>query len=78
MNLTPAVIVAAVLLGLAGPARPATIVISDTSAAVCARAASQGLADEASAYQDYEEALVLEPGWDLPKQELLRFTVTRK
>jgi tetratricopeptide (TPR) repeat protein len=40
--------------------------------------AYEGIDDEASAYQDYEEALVLQPGWDLPKQELLRFTVTRK
>ena len=40
--------------------------------------AYEGIDDEASAYQDYQEALVLQPGWDLPKQELLRFTVTRK
>jgi tetratricopeptide (TPR) repeat protein len=40
--------------------------------------AYEGLDDEKSAYIDYQEALVLEPGWDLPKQELLRFTVTRK
>lgn len=40
--------------------------------------AYEGMDDEALAYQDYQEALVLQPGWDLPKQELLRFTVTRK
>lgn len=40
--------------------------------------AYEGLDDEKSAYLDYQQALVLEPGWDLPKQELLRFTVTRK
>ena len=34
--------------------------------------------DEKSAYLDYEQALTLEPKWDLPKQELLRFTVTRR
>lgn len=34
--------------------------------------------DETSAYLDYQQALVLQPGWDLPRQELLRFTVTRK
>jgi len=40
--------------------------------------AYEGINDEKSAYLDYQEALVLQPGWDLPKQELLRFTVTRK
>jgi len=40
--------------------------------------AYEALDDEKSAYLDYEQALVLQPGWDLPKQELLRFTVTRK
>ena len=40
--------------------------------------AYEGIDDEASAYQDYQEATVLQPSWDLPKQELLRFTVTRK
>ena len=40
--------------------------------------AYEGIDDEKSAYLDYEQALTLEPGWDLPKQELLRFTVTRR
>jgi tetratricopeptide (TPR) repeat protein len=40
--------------------------------------AYEGLDDEKEAYLDYQQALVLQPGWDLPKQELLRFTVTRK
>jgi tetratricopeptide (TPR) repeat protein len=40
--------------------------------------AYEGLDDEKSAYLDYQQALVLQPGWDLPKQELLRFTVMRK
>jgi tetratricopeptide (TPR) repeat protein len=40
--------------------------------------AYEGLDDEKSAYLDYQQALVLQPGWELPKQELLRFTVTRK
>jgi tetratricopeptide (TPR) repeat protein len=40
--------------------------------------AYEGLDDEKSAYLDYQQALVLQPGWDLPRQELLRFTVTRK
>ena len=40
--------------------------------------AYEGLDDEKSAYLDYQQALVLQPDWELPKQELLRFTVTRK
>jgi tetratricopeptide (TPR) repeat protein len=40
--------------------------------------AYEGIDDEKSAYLDFEQALTLEPGWDLPKQELLRFTVIRK
>jgi tetratricopeptide (TPR) repeat protein len=40
--------------------------------------AYEGAGDAKSAYQDYQEAMVLKPGWDLPKQELLRFTVVRK
>jgi tetratricopeptide (TPR) repeat protein len=40
--------------------------------------AYEGIDDEKSAYLDYEQALALEPNWDLPKQELLRFTVTRR
>ena len=40
--------------------------------------AYEGLDDEKTAYIDYTQALVLQPGWDLPKQELLRFTVMRK
>jgi tetratricopeptide (TPR) repeat protein len=40
--------------------------------------AYEALDDETSAYHDYEQALVLQPGWDLPRNELLRFTVTRK
>ena len=40
--------------------------------------AYEGLDDEKSAYLDYQQALVLQPGWDLPAQELLRFTVMRK
>jgi tetratricopeptide (TPR) repeat protein len=40
--------------------------------------AYEGLDDEKSAYLDYQQALVLQPGWDLPEHELLRFTVTRR
>lgn len=40
--------------------------------------ADEGVDDEKSAYLDYEQALTLAPGWDLPQQELLRFTVMRR
>jgi tetratricopeptide (TPR) repeat protein len=40
--------------------------------------AEEGLDDEKSAYLDYEQAVALKPDWDLPRQELLRFTVTRR
>lgn len=40
--------------------------------------AHEGLDDEKSAYLDYQQALALKPGWDLPQKELLRFTVTRR
>ncbi len=40
--------------------------------------AEEGLDDETAAYRDYQQALVLSPGWDLPEHELLRFTVTRR
>jgi tetratricopeptide (TPR) repeat protein len=40
--------------------------------------ADEGLDDETSAYLDYQQALVLQPGWDLPQHELLRFSVTRR
>ena len=40
--------------------------------------AYEGIDNEQAAYLDYQQALTLEPGWDLPRQELLRFTVTRR
>jgi Tfp pilus assembly protein PilF len=40
--------------------------------------AEEGLDDEKSAYLDYEQAIAIKPDWDLPHQELLRFTVTRR
>jgi tetratricopeptide (TPR) repeat protein len=40
--------------------------------------AYEGVDDEKSAYLDYQQALTLQPGWDLPRNELLRFTVTRR
>ena len=44
MNWLATVIGAAALLGLAGPAGADTTIVSDTSAALCAKAASLGLA----------------------------------
>ena len=53
--------------------------VADPAKAYFNRAvADEGVNDEQSAYIDYQEAMVLKPGWDLPKRELLRFTVTRK
>lgn len=40
--------------------------------------AYEGIDDEKAAYLDYQQAATLKPDWDLPKRELLRFTVTRK
>jgi tetratricopeptide (TPR) repeat protein len=39
--------------------------------------AYEGLDDEKSAYFDYQRALELKPGWDLPQKELLRFHVSQ-
>ena len=40
--------------------------------------AYEGIDDEKSAYLDYQQALALQPGWELPQHELLRFTVSRR
>ena len=40
--------------------------------------AYEGLDDEKSAYLDFQQALTLKPGWELPQHELLRFTVSRR
>ena len=40
--------------------------------------AYEGVNDEQDAYLDYQQAMVLQPAWDLPKQELLRFSVVRR
>lgn len=39
--------------------------------------AHEGLEDAKSAYLDYRQALALAPGWEAPRKELTRFTVTR-
>ena len=40
--------------------------------------AHEGMEDPKSAYFDYQKALELQPEWELPKQQLTRFTVTRR
>lgn len=40
--------------------------------------AYEGLDDAKSAYFDYQKALEIQPEWDLPKQQLARFTVQRR
>ena len=40
--------------------------------------AYEWLDDPKSAYFDYQKALELNPEWDLPKQQLARFTVSRR
>jgi tetratricopeptide (TPR) repeat protein len=40
--------------------------------------AYEGMEDAKSAYFDYQKALELHPGWELPRQQLTRFTVTRR
>ncbi len=40
--------------------------------------AYEGLDDETSAYLDFQQALALKPGWDLPAHELMRFAVSRR
>jgi tetratricopeptide (TPR) repeat protein len=53
--------------------------ISEPAKAYYNRAlAYEGLDNEKLAYFDYQQALTLEPAWDLPKKELLRFTVIQK
>ena len=39
--------------------------------------ANEGLGDLKAAYQDYSKAAELDPAWDAPKKELMRFSVKR-
>jgi len=39
--------------------------------------ANEGLGDLKSAYRDYSKAAELDPQWDAPKRELMRFSVKR-
>jgi tetratricopeptide (TPR) repeat protein len=40
--------------------------------------AHEGLENARAAYMDYQQAVQLDPRWDLPQQQLLRFTVRRQ
>jgi tetratricopeptide (TPR) repeat protein len=40
--------------------------------------AYEGLDDMKAAYFDYQKAIELKPEWDMPRRELLRFTVERR
>lgn len=40
--------------------------------------AYEGLEDAKSAYFDYQKALEIEPEWTAPKEQLVRFTVSRR
>lgn len=40
--------------------------------------AHEGLENARDAYLDYQQAVTLAPNWDMPQQQLLRFTVTRR
>jgi tetratricopeptide (TPR) repeat protein len=52
--------------------------VKDPEKALFNRAmAHEGLGDLKSAYQDYTKASELDPQWDAPKRELMRFTVKR-
>jgi len=65
--------------GIADTTRGLELGVRDPAKAYFNRAvAYEGVNDEESAYVDYQEAVVLRPDWDLPKHELLRFTVMRK
>jgi tetratricopeptide (TPR) repeat protein len=65
--------------GIADTSKGIELGVRDPAKAYFNRAvAYEGVGDVEAAYIDYQEAAVLQPGWDLPKRELLRFTVTRK
>lgn len=65
--------------GIADTTKGIALGVLDPAKAYFNRAAAEeGVGDEPSAYVDYQEAVVLKPAWDLPKQALLRFTVVRR
>jgi tetratricopeptide (TPR) repeat protein len=65
--------------GIADTTRALALGVSEPAKAYFNRAvAYEGVDDEKSAYQDYQQALVLKPDWGAPKHELMRFTVTHR
>ncbi len=65
--------------GIADTTKGLALGVSEPAKAYFNRAvAYEGIDDEKSAYLDYQQALVLKPGWEAPKHELLRFTVTTR
>jgi tetratricopeptide (TPR) repeat protein len=65
--------------GIADTTKGLALGVSEPAKAYFNRAvAYEGVGDEKSAYLDYQQALVLKPDWELPKRELMRFTVTRR
>ena len=65
--------------GIADTTKGLALGVSEPAKAYFNRAvAYEGVDDVKSAYLDYQQALVLNPGWDAPKRELMRFTVTHR
>ena len=65
--------------GIADTTKGLGLGVSEPAKAYFNRAvAYEAIDDEKSAYLDYQQALVLQPDWEAPKHELLRFTVTRQ
>jgi tetratricopeptide (TPR) repeat protein len=65
--------------GIADTTKGLALGVSEPAKAYYNRAvAYEGVDDEKSAYLDYQQALVLKPGWEAPKHELQRFTVTTR
>jgi len=65
--------------GIADTSKGLELGVHDPAKAYYNRAvAYEGVGDAQSAYIDYQEAMVLQPAWDLPRQEVLRFTVVKR
>jgi tetratricopeptide (TPR) repeat protein len=65
--------------GVADTTKGLALGVSEPAKAYFNRAiAYEGIDDEKSAYLDYQQALALKPDWEAPKNELLRFTVSRR
>ncbi|MBS0488939.1 tetratricopeptide repeat protein [Phenylobacterium sp.] len=65
--------------GLSDINRSLELGVSEPEKAYYNRAlAHEGLDDPKSAYFDYQKALEIAPDWDAPRQQLSRFTVSRR